>query len=358
MEKRRRMVMIALGSLVALGLTIKVGPYLIKPLTEGGDKLKRAKKEFRDLTEEVAKKTELQDAYRVLALRTLSRKPDLAAKALHALLLELAEKNQLGRPTVSKPSLREFKDIATKANMTVVRVTLGGEGQLKGVVAFLDAFYRLPYMVYITDLTLTPFQTRGGQFIKLDATVETLVLQDNPMKGERPVATAVLEPEKRGKSDRLAGKDLSEYARIFAKDIFAVYVPPPPPQTTSRPLPPTTPRFPVANRPDPQANTVLVLVTRYPWYDVEQGTETLYQEAVTRNEQTKEKRVIRAGETFGFADRAGTLVLVDSTGAVVRTTTQDMYFYPLGKAFTESTRLDPNSQPDLYRAVLEQDRQQ
>lgn len=357
MERRQKILMIILGC-AALGVaTVQFGPGLIAPFTKADRDLKAAKKELDRLTAVVSKKTELQEAYRALAIKTISLNPEQAAKDLHAIIQGVAESSKIHRPTINKAIIRPSKDPVTKALTTVVTVVVTGEGKVQDVVAFLDAFYRLPYMIYITELKLTPQPSRVGMTttMKFEAKVETFVLQPSPMVGKRPVETANLDPKTRPKAERLAGKYLSSYSTIWSKNIFS----PPPPPLASSPTPPPTP---IPPRPGPvqphrdtgRGATILVGVARYPWYDGNQAEATIIQEAITRNERTNEKRVIRVGEALDV----GSLILVDASGAVVRTANREVYFYPLGKPLTESTRLDPSTQPDLYRTVQELDRQQ
>jgi hypothetical protein len=360
MEKRRQMLMIALGVAAALVVLVQFGPKIIAPFTAANRQLKAAQKRQAQLTAEVSKKSELQEAYRALAARTLSLNADAAGKELHSVLNDLAQTARIGRPIINKPIERTSRDRVTRSPLTVISVLVQGEGQIGDVVNFLDAFYRLPYMLYITELRLTPAQVKTGQVIKFEAKVETLVLQPNTVVGRRQVTTAPLEPHLRGKADRLAQKNASEYKQVAAKNIFAqqvpvVQAPPQPPPPT--PVPAN--RFATAQpqKPDNRNKTILVGIARYPWYDGGTGGTTIYQEAITRNDLTNEKRVIRVGESLDV----GTLVLVDSSGAVVRTGSREVYLYylyPLGKPLTESTKLDPGTQPDLYKTVQELERQQ
>jgi len=353
MEKRVSILVVVLVLVAVLGLSVRVVPWLIEPFTEGSKKLEEAKNEFRRRMEEVSRKAELQDQYRALAAKTLSLDAEQAGKALHALLVELAEANRLGKVSVERSIISRIK-----GSPTTVRVTISGECPLRSLVDFLEAFYRLPYAVSLASLSLTPMSSRGpgGTVMKFSAGVQAMVLHPNPMVGKRPVPTASLNPKERGQGKRLQHEYAVAYAPIYTKDVFSGPV-----QVVAAPSTPTTrsrfesPRSPTPPRVDPQATTVLIGVAKYPWYDPESGQTAVYQEAVTRNDRTNEKRVVRTGEPFGLSDHAGTLVLVDSSGAVVRTPAREMYFYPLGKPFTESTRLDPNSHPDLYWAVQEQE---
>ncbi len=363
--KRQTILIIAFSSVAGMALLVRLGPALISPFIEGSRMVDNAKKELARLNKEVPqKRRELLTTYRELCGKTLAMDEHKAQANLQELLNELAKATQLGKLQFSNPYRGTVSDKKTKARRTVVRVTVIAECPLRNLVNFLDAFYRLPYLVNIIELHLAPPEGGAppGSKIKVQALVETLVMQPIPKgieRDDKPITVASLDPNDRPEdSGRLTRRTRPEYDLVCTRDVFAIPAPPPP---ASKPAPVAAAPAP-KNRfdkvppkgPDQRAATMLVGVARYPWYDPDLGADVIYQEAITRNKGTEEKRVVRTGEPLDV----GNLVFVDAEGAVVRTASRDMFFYPLGKAFTESTRLDPNSHPELYRAVQELEKQQ
>ena len=346
MEKRQQILGLVVIALIAFVVIVRVGPWFIHPITSAGEDLEKCNKKYEDLSALVNEKSMLQQRYRALGKRTLGLDAEQVAKELRPILEPLAKSCRFIKPTVEVSPPRTYKDPRTKARITVVSGKVKAMGTAGSVVNFLDKFYRLPYLIQIRNLVLLGnLDKKGAVTLKVEIDVETLVLQRNSLVGKTRIETANLDPSKAGQSKRLARDNVGAYALVSSKDIFG------PGKTTT---PKASGRGPIAKRdrgqPQPKGGDPLVrvvLVTRYPWYDPTTGREFPIQEVLTRHEKRGEERLIRIDEALDI----GTLVYVDSTGAVARTSDRKHYFYPVGMTLKDRQLLDPELHPDQYWAV-------
>ncbi len=347
MEKRQRYLMIAVGVLLAFGVVSRLVPWLLDPITSADKRIRSYQRKIKEYRGKIEQKPFLLEKYRSLASKTLGLSETEAGQALHAKMVEVAKTSRLQRPTIGQAFLRSFTDQETRSRITIVKVAISGQGSIAEVVRFLENFYKLPYLVRIRTLSLNPFHQRKGMLLKINADVEALVLQSHPLVDPETVETAELDMKKLPPSDRYKPEKAKFYQQVVQKNIFEPVVKVASEQPKER--------TPVRGRPprrgrDAREDVILVLATRYPWVDPQDGTEYLIQEAVTRNSRTKEKLVRRVGEDF---HGQGTLVYVDSYGAVVRTPQKQYLVFPLGKTLKDGESLSPEMHPDLYRAVQE-----
>jgi hypothetical protein len=350
MERRQRIMVIGVIALLVFGLFTRIGPWFLDPILSGDKELAKYRKQYKQISARVDAQDKLRTRYRDLAKRSFSLDPTEAGIELNAQLQGVAESAKLDRPAINKALPRNFKDKRTGARVTVVKVRVSGQGSVQDVVNFMGEFYRLPYLVQIRQVSLTPSWAKKGMTMKLEVDVETLVLQTNPLMGSGPVETADLNPQTRPKAERLARKAVKAYDLIGTKNIFMPIVPPVAKKVDPKKPSRGTPKGQTPRAKKGAGNVVIVGVTRYPWRDMSTGKEYLIQEVLTRDNR-KEDLLFRAGEQLGV----GELVYVDSTGAVVRTTKQELYFYPLGKSLEEYERLDPTLHPEKYYAVKQQE---
>jgi len=345
MEKRQKILALVVIGLIAFGVITRVGPWFIYPITSAGEDLEKCNKKYEDLSARVNEKDMLRQQYRALGKRTLGLNAEQVAKELRPILEPLAKSCRFIKPTVEVSPPRTYKDPRTKAKITVVSGKVKATGTASSVVNFLDKFYRLPYLIQIRNLVLLGnLDKKGAVTLKVEIDVETLVLQRNSLAGKTRIETANLDPSKAGQSKRLARDNVGAYSLVSSKNIFG-------PAKKTDPKPSGTritkkDRGPAKSKGgDPLVR--VVLVTRYPWYDPTTGREYPIQEVLTRHEKRGEERLIRIDEALDI----GTLVYVDSTGAVARTSDRKHYFYPVGMTLKDRQLLDPELHPDQYWAV-------
>lgn len=349
MEKRQRILMIAVGAMLAAVLVSRIVPWVIKPFTENEKKMKKAKEDLAEYRGIVAMEKDLRDEYRDMARKTFANDPDLkerateAGKQLHAILSKVASKCKLDRLTVNRAL-----DRTQKGGVTITKVTVGGQGPLSEVVRLLQEIYQLPYLIRVRNISLTPTMDKKKQIMKVKVDVESLVLPPHDLVGEEPLVVASSETATRPATDRLQLEDKTLYAKIAQKDIFM-------------------PQRPVVKKDDKQArptrrgapprrgkNTgeqvLVTLANRFPWTDPSSGQQYLIQEACTRDTRTQEKLLFRVGDEF---HKQGTLIYVDTRGAVVRRG-NDWVLFPIGKSLKDSEQVTPETHPYLYHAVQQQ----
>lgn len=352
MEKRRRILIIIVGVLLLFGLIVKGKPWLIDPLTKIDREIAEAKERLEEKALNVEAKHELRDRYLKLARRTLSLNKEEAGKELRAILARLTKSVGLDKCQIDPPSERKnLKDPTYGGTIVVVRSGVKGPGTVKQWVDFLEAFYKLPYAMQISQIAFTQnmIDRKGDITVMLtaDIDVEAIVLPGSEFVPVAMVKTADLSPTStRPASDRLK-RDPAAHRMVWQKDIFT----------------PTVAKAPVATRPAPTAvvkkgrfepkkkqigTTVLVGVTRWPWVDPKTGKEYLIQEVMTRNAQLNEKLIIRRGEKLDGEE----LIYVDSGGAVTQDNRGQLWFYPLGKPLESRVEFtDPKTAPEAWWAV-------
>lgn len=348
MEKRQRIMVIVVVALGLIGLVTKAGPWLLEPLLKEDKKLLEYQRQYKKAKAKLAQKEELRKRYRTLAKRTLALSEKGAGTALHAQLQAVAAGSRLGKPQIDQTRPRTYKDEGTGARMLAMCGGVKGQGSVQNVVDFLGAFYELPYAMQIRQITLSPsYPTKGSMYVMADFNVEALVLPPNRLVGKDPVETAPLNPTTRPKDKRMKRDNMAAYSLVASKNVFEPTIPPPPKPAKKDDKKRRPPQRPGRKGRDPRPDTKLVVLSRYPWIDPVTGQEHLIQEVTTRDVKTKENRIYRFGDTFD----EGSLIYVDSAGAVVRKGGQELWYYPAGKALTDCERLDPELHPDQHWAV-------
>ncbi|MBN1344495.1 MAG: hypothetical protein JXQ73_17530 [Phycisphaerae bacterium] len=348
MEKRQKILIAAVAVLGVVGVATKGRTWFFARMDKLDNDLRKAKDDYKKYSAKVDMKGQLEERYRTLASKTFAEgntvddRVEDAGKNLKALLLEVAQKSKIGRPTINK-ALDQTTGRRSGARLSVVKVNVSGQGAAKDIITFLGEFYKLPYLVRIRQLSLTPHYTRTGEAqLKMGADIEALVLPDGPA-----ARVAKIDEKPRPEANRLERKSIEAYAMIWEKNPFQPIVPPPPdPKKPDGKM-----DRPTRRGAKPRGEILVVGVTRYPWQDPKTGQEYLVQEVLTRNTADKAKQLHRVGDSLG----EGSVVYVDSYGAVVRKPNKEYYFYPLGKALKDGERLDPQSHPEQYRAVQQLD---
>ncbi len=349
MERRQRILMVAVGMMVAAVLASRIVPWVIKPFAEHEKKMKKAKEDLAEYKAIVEMKSLLRENYRDMARKTFADDPELkerateAGKQLHAIMSRVANKCKLDRLTVNRAL-----DRTKKGGVTITNVSVTGQGPLAEVVRLLEEIYKLPYLIRVRSIALTPTMSKKDQIMKVKVDVESLVLPPHDLVGDEPLEVASAETTTRPATDRLQLEDKTLYRKIAQKDIFS-------PQVRvaktddKRPTNRNTRRSTPKGK-DTRGNVLVTIANRFPWTDPSSGQQYLIQEACTRDTRTKEKLLFRVGDKF---HNQGILIYVDSRGAVVREG-NGWVLFPVGKTLKDSEPLTPETHPYLYHAVQQQ----
>jgi hypothetical protein len=195
------------------------------------DDIKELKDDVFDLEEDIEAVASYRDAYRDYVARTGVTEPAKVKSVLHARLTKLIEQAGLRDYSVTPKKNRELrppKDLRLKKDIKIelVGFSINADGELDNIIRFLKDFYELPYIAYLTSVTIDPptqrSKERGMTTSRLILTVDAVVPPAfDPEVSE--VNPALLEQPARVVKHRN-----SDYNYIAERRPFDEYVPPPP----------------------------------------------------------------------------------------------------------------------------------
>ncbi|MGE3181927.1 MAG: hypothetical protein AB7N71_09870 [Phycisphaerae bacterium] len=360
MTSRERVLAIGVvGTIGVWGSIALAKKLIIQPFDQQKKNIENAYLELDEL--ENKRDFELRDVaerYMALTSQTLAANNEVAMRRFREDINSLLEKHGFSRGelTVKAQSISETKD-----GTAVLPVSISAKGKLKETVALLLDLYRRNYMLRVETVNLTAEQEsaaekkkRGGRpepegpDLNISLVVSTITLPklSHPTLGDIPVRPlpAVAESE----TPSLA-RELSEYDRIAATNIFAEYVPPPPPP-------------PVREEQQEQVKTEPVVVRKEdpkpPPVDPRKdaGNFRLVGATSLRGEPAvyiKDTTSAESAEPYRLNDEIddGVLLLVTPRGMVVRSTKgKDAgkdFVYKLGGTYLDREELDPREHPSF-----------
>jgi len=344
MEKREKILLGAIVSLVVLGGGVKYGPSMLATVT--GSSLDAKEKQLAKLQEKNEKKfSSIVQAYKRLGKKALGRSPEAARLRLDAEMKKLADAAKLANPQYSpkKPAKVKRKDY------WIVPYSISADATFEQAVSFITLFYERPYLMRITNYSLTPTGGKDRKLVRFLVDVDTMVLPELGLKfdGANPLDAYPLAPTEPEEWDGYKGyskENLLAYADIWKSDLFGPYKAPPPPPVNHNPRPrqnntPRIPPVPVVKQDPTRAETVLTGIA---------GSDDV-REVITEHNKTKERKYYRAGEKLD----GGEIVLVHPLGAVVRKNNKK-YVYPLGELLSMSKELTAAEYPEITSALLKQ----
>ena len=251
----------------------------------------------------------------------------------------------------------ELKGLIAAHKLEESSVTPQGAGPIGktglDIVAFVHGFYRLPYVLRMTNLSLSSSEASKEGMIKITASITTLLLPST--KFVKAIVPAPANASEQEEGRRLGSEaTLVSFAGIYERNILAPWQEPPKPQAkrpepkpkakSPLPKPKAKPRAPT---PDPErANTKVVALLSY-WDPI---AGELVEEVVTNNQrrgQETEKRIKLGEKLDGLS-----LTMIHWLGAVATDESgKKSYVYPLGLKLSEREELTEQNHPDIYHAL-------
>jgi hypothetical protein len=348
MQKREKILAGVIAGLLALGSGVKYGPAVLESVSGSGlaareDRLEKLQ------TENEKRFSEIVRGYKALGRMALGRDPETARLRLDAEIKKLADAAKLDKPQYSpkKPTLIKRK------NYWIVPYSISADATLEQAVSFITLFYERPYLMRITDYSLTPTGGKDQKLVRLLVNVDAMVLPELDLEfdDQDPLANYPLAPSDPEQWKGFKGyieDNLLAYAEIWKGELFSPYEPPPPP-----PPPP-----PIKNPPPPRQTELKTTPPPQPIKVDPARQETVLtgivgsddiRELVTEHNKTKERGYYRAGEEFD----GGKIVLVHPMGAVVHKNDKE-YVYLLGELLSASQELVSAAFPEITSALLKQ----
>ncbi|HUW81390.1 MAG TPA: hypothetical protein VMZ31_01185 [Phycisphaerae bacterium] len=358
MSKRERILAVVVGAVAVVMIGWKlVDKLVIEPAERLDTRIQAAKRKLDNLGQLLAQKVHYVRQWDDLAARTLAVSDEAVVTGLDAKIKALLEKHKLQQVSVTPQGAGPLG----RTKLRQVRFGVNAQGKLTDVVGLLYGFYRLPYLVRIRDLTLSPVGKSKGDQLKLTARIETLVLPSTKIVPDLQVAPAdASEGDGPGRLTR--GATLASFAGIARRNPFVPWEPPPPPPTKPREVvtkpPPRQPAEP-AVRQDRDADKKVVKALLSYWDEdagelVEEVVVAQTGSAPTRKrrrgspepEQGEEER-IRVGDKLDGL----TLVRIHWLGAVAEDEAgKKTYVYPLGMKLSQRQELANDTDEELLRA--------
>ena len=359
MSKREKTLAVVVGAVAVMMIGWKlVDKLVIEPAEQLDTRIQAANRKLENLDQVLAQKVHYVSQWQDLASRTMAVSDEAAVTRLDAEIKALLEKHKLQRVSVTPQGAGPLG----RTKLRQVRFSVNAQGKLTDVVGLLYGFYRLPYLMRIRDLTLSPVGKSKGTQLKVTARIETLVLPSTKIVPNPQVAPADA-TEGDGPGRLVRGATLASFAGIARRNPFAPWEPPPPPP----PPPPTkvvkkpTPAKPVERpvRQDREADKKVVKALLSYWDD-EAGE--LVEEIVVAQpgsaptpkrrrgspqpEQGEEQRIRVGDELDGL-----TLVRIHWLGAVAEDKAgKKTYVYPLGMKLSQRQELANDTDEELLRA--------
>ncbi len=324
MNERERKLLIVLVAAVGLGVVVKyMYPGLVKPMFEYPQRIAAASEELESLAfDRDQLETRLGEKYKSYVLRSGGVNAGDVFQDLQDQVYEMLRQAKLtGLRLTPRPPSED-----RKTRITTLAMSVTGTGDYDQCIAFLESFYRLPYVVRLESVKFTPTAARqraGHNEVKFDADIEALVPPASEAFGvpQGPQPKVVARTTNRGFSQL-------ERWTPFTQEVAVAEATPPPtprPRTTPRPTP-TPPRGPDTWS---DANAYVARVAqRY-------GDHSRQVDEIVLERTTDFANVnVAVGEELD----GGELVLVNAWGAVVHKYDEDRDFgyfvYPLGEALT------------------------
>lgn len=345
MSRREKILaVVVVGLLVVVVGGKLMGRLVIGPARQLDARIRAAEARRRQMESTLQQKSAYIAQWVELGSRTLGPDDARARTRLDWQVKALLEQHGLRRASVHPLGTRTN----SKTELKEVPFAVTAEGSLRQIVGFLYSFYRLPYLLRLRELTLSPTGRTGSGTIKMSIKIETLVLPVTKYVQAVVSAEGSANPlEGHGRLGKNA--TLGSYAGIYQKEIFAAWKPPkpkpPPPPKPRRPRGPKRP--PKPPRLDPQRDSTRVVALLSYW---DESAAKLIEEVVTYNDRTKQQQRIRLGQTLDGSK----LVLVHWLGAVVQEPgSGKQYVYPLGLKLSQREELSRARYPELCQALQE-----
>ncbi len=359
MSKREKTLAVVVGAVAVVMVGWKlVDKLVIEPAERLDTRIRAANSKLNNLGDLLSQKVHYVRQWDDLAAGTLAASDEAAVTRLDAEIKALLEKHKLQRVSVTPQGAGPLG----RTKLRQVRFSINAQGNVADVVGLLHGFYRLPYLVRIRDLTLSPVGKSKGEQLKVTARIETLVLPSTKIVPDLQVAPADA-AEGDGPGRLIRGATLASFAGIAKRNPFAPWEPPPPPP----PPPPTqvvktpTPTKPVERpvRQDREADRKVVKALLSYW---DEDAGELVEEVVVAQagnaptprrrrgsaqpEQGEEER-IRVGDKLDGL----TLVRIHWLGAVAEDKAgKKTYVYPLGMKLSQRQELANDTDEELLRA--------
>lgn len=223
-EKRLAIIVCILAGVAALWrLGLPAVDEYVFAVAEENDGLRET---LADLDEELAKIDQPRQKYREFVSRTGGTDVGKVKNDVQRRLTELIDRAGLSSPRLTPRSPTDYKPagIRKKTGIRVIRFTLTADASLEAFVHFFEAFYELPYIAQLVDITLDPPSGRSrrrGGLVRLTASIDVLVPPRHRVA--RINESELTQPVKQVKLRGLA------YAAIWERGPFEEYEPPPPP---------------------------------------------------------------------------------------------------------------------------------
>jgi len=360
MSKREKTLAVVVGAVAVLMVGWKlVDKLVIEPAERLDTRTRAANSKLNNLGDLLSQKVHYVKQWDDLAARTLAVSDEAAVTRLDAEIKALLEKHKLQRVSVTPQGAGPLG----RTKLRQVRFSVNAQGKLADVVGLLHGFYRLPYLVRIRDLTLSPVGKSKGEQLKVTARIETLVLPSTKIVPNLQVA-----PPEAAEGDgpgRLArGATLASFAGIAKRNPFAPWEPPPPPppppprKTEVVKKPPTKPAKQPARQDRGAEKKVVKALLSY--WDEDAGE--LVEEVVvaqTGSAPTPKRRRGSPQPAQGDEERIRvgdkldglTLVRIHWLGAVAQDKAgKKTYVYPLGMKLSQRQELANDTDEELLRA--------
>jgi len=353
MSKREKILALVVGAMVAALLGSKlIGVLVVDRARELTRNISAAESKLGSLDAVLLNKQSYIEQWMDLGSRTLAADEARAVTRLDEQLKGLIAAHKLVDSSVTPQGAGPMG----KTGLRELRFRISARGELKDIVAFVYGFYRLPYMLRMTNLSLSSSGKSKEGMIKITASIATLILPATKFVKEIVPAPANASEQEEGR--RLGSKaTLASFASIYERNILAPWQEPPPPpkikprppQSGLKPKPPLPKPKPKPRAPslDPErANTKVVALLSY-WDPI---AAELVEEVVTNNQrrgQETEKRIKLGQKLDGLS-----LTMIHWLGAVATDeSSKKSYVYPLGLKLSEREELTEQNHPDIYHAL-------
>lgn len=350
MSKREKILALMVGAMVAALLGSKlIGALVVDRAQELNRDISAAESKLASLDAVLLNKQAYIEQWMELGSRTLSADEARAVTRLDEALKGLIAENKLEQSSIMPQGAGPIG----KTGLRELRFRISARGKLKDIVAFVHGFYRLPYMLRMTNLLLSSSEKSKEGMIKITASITTLLLPST--KFVKAIVPAPAHASEQEEGRRLGLKaTLVSFAGIHERNILAPWQEPPKPKA-KRPEPkpkakspkPKPKAKPGAPTPDPErANTKVVALLSY-WDPI---AGELVEEVVTNNQrrgQENEKRIKLGQKLDGLS-----LTMIHWLGAVATDESgKKSYVYPLGMKLSEREELTEQNHPDIYYAL-------
>ncbi len=353
-EKKLMIVVVVLGAM--LGLWQGYRAYQSK-LAKLDAAIATQKNNLKKVERERQEADEGEKEWKAVGRQTLSLDPNEATTRLRDELNELAAKSGLSGATVRIMPVRGYG----KTGVRVLESKVEAEGSLSEIRTFLFDIHRQPYLVRCRELSLglldagsvSSSRSRGRsgsrqeqatvENMKLQVTLETLILPINRRVPKSEIVTAELQKEKRQPVERLMLANGGDYSKSIRPELFEPYREPPPPEPkpTPKPKPDSQPQpKPTPQPPPPPADQNMVVGRILIW----PGNEQVVLENPGKGQE--DKRVEIGDQMYG-----GTLIYIHPKGAVTEQKDGRWLFHPVSSPLKENFELTADSQPEVYHKL-------